>query len=112
VLPTWPVLEVTAVTDEAGTAVTGYTLSDAAVLTLPWTPYGAITVTATVGRDPVSAAIRLATYVIAAHLWRTQQGSSPSVLQDEGLPPAGMGYGIPNRAMDLLQPHLKPPSVA
>lgn len=73
---------------------------------------GDVTVTYTVGRGVIPADIFEATVQIGAHMWETQRGTAPSSLQlqdpdafDAG--PSGRGYSIPNRAMDLLRPHLR-----
>ena len=60
---------------------------------------------------PSPAVVRLATLIIAGHLWETQRGASPSVLQGEdALVQPGQAYAIPNRARELLQPYLTTPS--
>lgn len=73
---------------------------------------GTVDVAYVAGRTSVPDAIRLATLIIAGHLWETQRGSSPTALQEEDPAPAGIGYAIPNRALDLLGPYLLPPAVA
>jgi hypothetical protein len=109
-----PVVSLTSVLHE-GAAVTYTTTGTAGILTGIRGYNGRdLTVTYVAGRTTVPAALRLATLIIAAHLWETQRGNSPS----SALPLAeetaafGMGYGIPNRAKDLLAPYLMPAGVA
>ena len=67
---------------------------------------GPVTVTYSVGRPNVPAAIRLAVLIIAAHLWETQRGNTgggPIAAEAEAFgAPSIAGYAIPNRARDLL----------
>lgn len=80
------------------------------------TQYGASTVTYVAGRTVVPDAIRLATLIVAGHLWQIQKGAaSPSGgLQgdDELTITPGVGYAIPSRAQDLLTPYATAPTVA
>lgn len=78
-----------------------------------WAP---MTVTYTTGRSNLPAAVLGATLIITEHLWQTQRGNTPTagalpVDPTTGVP-IGLGYAIPNRAMDLLRPYALPPSVA
>jgi hypothetical protein len=73
---------------------------------------GPVTVTYSVGRPMVPAAISLAILIIAGHLWETQRGTSPSALslQQPGAEPLDApvaGYAIPNRARDLLARYVR-----
>lgn len=78
---------------------------------------GDFAVTYTTGRYETPAAVRLAVLIIAAHLWETQR--MPGFQSSDSLPagfggadgiqdasPIGTGYAIPNRALELLRPHL------
>ena len=66
--------------------------------------YGPVTVSYTVGRATVPAAVQLATLIIVAHLWQTQRGSSPlPSLGGDVAPPVGQVAGIPALALDLLK---------
>lgn len=80
------------------------------------TTTGTSVVTYVAGRAVVPDGIRLATLIIAGHLWNTQRGAnSPSTgLQGEDgyEPQPGLGYAIPARALDLLAPYKLPPTVA
>lgn len=108
-----PVLTVDAVT-VAGSPFTGFTYSAGLEYVTGLNASGKATVTYTVGRAEVPFAVVLATLIVAAHLWQTQRGNAPATgLQGEPLdtPNVGLSYGIPNRALDLLQPYLLPPSV-
>ncbi|MFI6103163.1 hypothetical protein [Streptomyces sp. NPDC051310] len=77
---------------------------------------GPLRITYTAGRRVVPPAIRAAAKIILQHLWRTQQG--PGRPQrglddfDVNEPIPGLGYAIPNRAMQLLSAHQLPPAVA
>ncbi|WP_406730896.1 hypothetical protein [Streptomyces sp. NBC_01794] len=76
---------------------------------------GPLRVTYTAGRRIVPAAITSAAKIILQHLWRTQQGPGRPQLGvgdfDVTEPAAGFGYAIPNRALQLLEPHRLPPGV-
>ncbi len=56
--------------------------------------------------------LRLATLIIAGHLWETQRvpqpgGGGPIGFGGDGAPGGfSAGYGVPNRAMDLMMPYL------
>lgn len=68
------------------------------------------------GRPVVPRALRLAALVIIQHMWRTQLGSSTAARRrdrgdDYAEPIPGMGYSIPNRAMELMGPFLREPLV-
>lgn len=77
--------------------------------------YGPLRFVYVVGRPVVSANIRSAGKIILQHLWRTRQGPSRPQrgLDDfdvtEPLP--GLGFAIPNRAVQLLDPDRLPPVV-
>jgi hypothetical protein len=77
---------------------------------------GPLRVTYVAGRRIVPAAITAAAKIILQHLWRTQQG--PGRPQrgvddfDVTEPIPGLGYAIPNRAVQLLEPYKQPPGVA
>lgn len=70
---------------------------------------GDVTVSYQAGRVDVPRAILLATLTIAAHQWVTQRGPQPTPVlagPDDGFGMApSMGYAIPNRAIELLQPY-------
>ena len=79
---------------------------------------GSFTVTYSVGRPTVPAAVRLAILVIAGHLFETQRmpgfqsaDSLPAGFGGlDGVPDArlpGLGYAIPNRAQELLTPYIR-----
>lgn len=79
---------------------------------------GPLRVTYTVGRGEVPPTINLATRIILQHMWRTQRGSArgPAVAGSDDYsvtePIPGLGYSVPNRALELLQPYRLPPGVA
>ncbi|MFD7709474.1 hypothetical protein [Streptomyces sp. NPDC059786] len=77
--------------------------------------YGPLSVTYRVGRLVVSANIRSAAKIILQHLWRTRQGPGrPQRGTDDydvNEPLPGLGFAIPNRAVQLLDPDRLPPGV-
>ncbi|MBA2951590.1 head-tail connector protein [Streptomyces himalayensis] len=81
--------------------------------------YGPLRITYTAGRAVIPANITAAAKIILQHLWRTQYGASRALAGIGGgddfnvtEPIAGFGYAIPNRALQLLEPHRLPPGVA
>lgn len=79
------------------------------------TLYGPLRFVYVAGRTIVGANIRGAARIILQHLWRTRQGPGrPQRGTDdydvtEPLP--GLGFAIPNRAVQLLDPDRLPPAV-
>jgi hypothetical protein len=76
-----------------------------------------LTVTYGAGTGDIPAGVRLATLIIAAHLWETQRGVSPSPLTLQGSDAGdfavpGLGYAIPNRARELLAPYATSTQIA
>ncbi|WP_455360020.1 hypothetical protein [Streptomyces sp. SYSU K21746] len=77
---------------------------------------GPLRVTYTAGRRIVPPSVSSAARIILQHLWRTQQG--PGRPQrgtgdfEVSEPVPGLGYAIPNRAMQLLSPQQLPPGIA
>lgn len=67
------------------------------------------------GRSVISGGVRLASLIIIQHMWRTQRGGQSSVRSRSGddysEPIPGLGYSIPNRAMELLQRFRRAPEV-
>lgn len=110
-LSQYPVVSVTSLT-ETELPITYSTNLAAGLLSEVYT-YGTVEATYVVGRTTIPDDLRLAVLIIAGHLWKLQQGATPSALQgDEFDVTPGMGYAIPSRAQDLLAPHALPPSVA
>ncbi|MEU9789108.1 hypothetical protein AB0E27_00540 [Streptomyces sparsogenes] len=79
----------------------------------PWT------VVYTAGRDSVPPTIKLAALILLQHLWRTQYGASRGLGSIGGgddfsvtEPIPGLGYAVPNRVLQLLEPFKRPPGVA
>lgn len=75
---------------------------------------GPLRVTYTSGHSTVPSAINVAARVIVAHLWRTQLGSQfarGASADDLTEPLPGFGFAIPNRAMELMRPFIRPPVV-
>jgi hypothetical protein len=82
-----------------------------------WFNGGPWTVTYTAGRGAVPPTINLAARMLLQHLWRTQTASRGPVLAGgddysvtEVVP--GLGYAVPNRVRELLEPFKLPPGVA
>jgi hypothetical protein len=77
--------------------------------------YGPLRFTYPAGRAIVSANIRSASKIILQHLWRTRQGPGRPQLGtgdfDVNEPIPGLGFAIPNRAVQLLDPDRLPPVV-
>ncbi|MFG2144129.1 hypothetical protein ACGFRG_08005 [Streptomyces sp. NPDC048696] len=77
--------------------------------------YGPLRATYSAGRRIVPAAVSSASKIILQHLWRTQQGPGrPQLGVDDyavSEPIPGLGYAIPHRALQLLDPYRLPPGV-
>lgn len=117
VLRSMPAADLTSISFRAGLSTTPLTLSDfeldstAGIVRVVTGSgfYGDYVVEYTAGFDTLPASVRLATLIIAAHLWETQRGMSPSALAlqpdvDQAVP-QGVGYAIPSRAEALLEPY-------
>lgn len=78
--------------------------------------YGPLRTTYRAGRLVVPENIREGGELILQHLWRTRQGPGRPQLGvgdfDVTEPIPGLGYAIPNRAMQLLSPDQLPPGMA
>jgi len=79
---------------------------------------GPVRVTFIAGRPVTPAGIRDAARIILKHLWRIQNGTAglPSFDSDgeriDGTTMiSGLGFALPNRAIELLQPYARPPKV-
>lgn len=100
-----------------GVAVDGFTTNSAAglIYDVP-SGYGQLVASYSAGPGVVPAAVKLATLIITSHLWETQRGASPSALslQQPDADPfvGGVGFAIPNRARELLDPYIRPVSIA
>jgi hypothetical protein len=78
---------------------------------------GQVLVTFVAGRTIIPAALRDAGRMILKHLWSIQNGPhgglpsfSADTTGDFTVIP-GLGYSLPNRALELLQPYVRPPKV-
>lgn len=74
--------------------------------------YGPLRITYVAGRSIVPAAIRDAGRIILKHLWDIHNGLSGLPRLNEANDPGsgvilGMGYAIPNRALQLLHPYMR-----
>lgn len=122
VLRGMPAADLTAISFRAGLTSTPLTLSDyeldatsGIVRVVSGSGfYGDYVVEYTAGFDTLPASIRLAVLIIAAHLFETQRmpmqgesfaptGFGPAA--GEVVAPAGRGYALPNRALELLRPY-------
>ncbi|MCL6733292.1 hypothetical protein [Streptomyces neyagawaensis] len=78
--------------------------------------YGPLRTVHVAGRRIIPAAITLGARIILQHMWRTQQGPGrPQVGVgdfDVTEPIPGLGYAVPNRALQILAPYQLPPGVA
>lgn len=80
--------------------------------------YGPLRFTYRAGRPVIAENINGAARIILQHLWRTQRGSNrgslPGSSSDYSVtePIPGLGYAIPHRAVQLLEPDRLPPGVA
>lgn len=114
-LTTIPVVSVTSATSGGQTLTYTSNLSTGVLTDV--TSSGSVVVDYVAGRTVVPDAIRLATLIIAAHLWRDQLGNSPSALPvDQDQPAAtetfGLSVVIPPKAAELLGPYLALPGFA
>jgi hypothetical protein len=126
VLTHTPVVSVTSITPIL-TGGTSYLPADVDVdadtgtvqlLTGGWFTGGPWRVAYKAGRPVVRGGIQKASHIILQHMWRTQRGPV-STLRSRGAAAAdddttyvpGLGYSIPNRAMELLQRFRRAPEV-
>lgn len=72
--------------------------------------YGPLAVTYQAGRPIVSANIGLAARIILKHLWESQRGAAalPLQMQEDVTFAPGLGFAVPNRALELLRPDAPP----
>jgi hypothetical protein len=109
ILPRHPVVRVTSAASFPGGSpvdVADWTPDpDTGLVTVPKTTRG-VRVEYFAGYEIVPEDFVLAAAIIAAHLWETQRMSSiggPATAgEDQYLTPSGLGYAIPNRAVQLL----------
>ncbi|MGW3166979.1 hypothetical protein ACWC9Q_29795 [Streptomyces sp. NPDC001142] len=78
---------------------------------------GRLRITYRAGRTVVSENIQAGARIILEHLWLTQRGPRGGLAgggQDYSVtePIPGLGYAVPNRALQLLEPDRLPPGVA
>lgn len=74
-----------------------------------------IEITYTAGRTVIPANITKAALIILQHLWQTQRNGSRGALpgaMESVEPVPGLGYAVPNRALQLMAAHRLPPGVA
>lgn len=99
-----PVVDVTQIN---GDAVSGLDIDPDAGMVRGSFGSAPVTVTYQAGRgDTPPPAIVGAAKVILGHLWQTQRGQlqRPSLGGDETFAPLGLGFAVPNRALELLAP--------
>ncbi len=100
-----PVVNVTSV---GGTAVSGLDVDAESGIVHGSFGSSAVSVVYAAGRGTaVPPAIAGAARIILGHLWQTQRGgvSRPSVSGGETTVMPGLGYAVPNRALELLAPY-------
>lgn len=115
-LPVWPVLSLTSVTDSAGTAVTIadlYLDTAAGLVTYnSGARFGSryYTVTYQAGRATCPPDLLLAVKELARHLWASQRSPAlypgSTVSEGPGTTP-GAAYLMPYRVQELLAPHMQ-----
>ncbi|MBP2325330.1 hypothetical protein JOF56_005715 [Kibdelosporangium banguiense] len=81
-----------------------------------WITGGPWRATYRAGRPVTPGGIRLAGRIILDHLWRTQNGSDglPALAHDDyavSEPIPGLGFAVPNRALELLERYRRAPEV-
>lgn len=78
--------------------------------------WGGVTISYTAGREAgqIPESINRAILIVTEHLWETQRGwaSAPSWRGESAPAPEGessrpMGFALPSRAIQLLEPHMK-----
>lgn len=76
--------------------------------------YGRLTVAYIAGRLIIPPALNLAGRLILQHMWKTQRGPAarPGLGGDDTQLVPGLGYSIPNRAVELMQTSPRPPALA
>jgi hypothetical protein len=79
--------------------------------------WGPLRATYQAGRSEVPPTVNLAARMLVQHLWRTQTAARGPVIAggddysvSEVIP--GLGYAVPNRVLELLEPWRLPPGVA
>ncbi len=100
-------IPVVSVVSIGGAAVSGLDVDGPAGIVRGSFGLGATTVVYRAGRgDTAPAAISGAARIILGHLWQTQRGAvlRPSMSGDETTVMPGLGYAVPNRALELLAP--------
>lgn len=55
--------------------------------------------------DTSPAPVKLATLFLVGHWWESQRGTASTPLSDETVFVAGVGYAIPNRVLELIDPY-------
>lgn len=110
-LPVYPVLSLTTLTDAGGTSVPTAGLSvDLASGVVSGSTFGSTsyTVTYSAGRNPLPADLRLAVLELVRHFWKTQRNPaqfSGSSISDGPESAPGAGYLMPYRVQELIAPH-------
>lgn len=56
--------------------------------------------------DTSPAPVKLATLFLLDHWWETQRGPAATPLDDDFTTGPGVGFAIPNRVLELLDPYL------
>lgn len=118
-----PVVELTALEELSGAPI-GVASLDVDLVTGVVRPVdgsclaGTLKATYTAGRAVIPAAVAKAASIILQHLWRAQRHAARGALPGGGddysvsEPIPGLGYAVPNRALQLMEPFRLPPGVA
>ncbi len=107
-LPDHPVNSVTAVTDSAGATVEFTARPSSGRVFVR--PGAAVVATYTVGPAVVPDNVRRAVLEVTGRLWTSQRArrGPPRAIADIG-PDPSIGSALPQEALDLIRPYLKPP---
>lgn len=103
-----PLVSITSIASLDGTVIWDVTQTvhdDAGVIASTGTPFaGDLLVTYSAGRTVIPPHYQLAAQIIIEHLWQTRRGTM-GVARPGGMdvsPVAGLGFAVPNRALELL----------
>jgi hypothetical protein len=109
-----PVVAITSITPDQGVALSSASYFDTGAGTIEFR-YGAScnwhTLVYTAGLTIIAERLKLAGLEVFAHLWAVQNGSPARGYQTDDLVPTPLGFAVPRRAMELVEPD-KIPGIA